>query len=311
MTDVPWVSGDELLATMSVAAAADAIEAVLRGAAPLPMSPRRAVVETGSGQLLAMPSGGRAAAGAKLVTLQPANPARGLPLIHAVYVLFAGDTLEPAAFLDGAALTRLRTPAVSLVASRALARRDSRRLVVFGAGVQARAHVEAMRAELPLTHVTVVDPTPAAATLVRELEQAGLDAVAGDERAVETADVICTCTTAVEPLFDGRRLPPGVHINAMGSYQPHTREIDEATLVSARVVVEDFGAVLAEAGDLRLPIAAGRYAPDMIAGDLRAAAQGLVTRSDASEITLFKSVGVGWEDLVVAQAAWAAIRAHA
>ena len=305
---VPWIGGAELFAAMPVVKAADAIEAALRSPAPLPESPQRTIVEAGAGQFLSMASGGETGAGAKLVTIAPGNPGNGLPLIHAVYVLFAAESLEPTAVIDGAALTRLRTPAVSVVATRALARPDSRRLVVFGAGVQARAHAEAMCAVLPIEEVMVVDPSPAAAAdFVHQLERAGLMAATGDARCVEHADVICTCTTAETPLFDGRWLSAGVHVNAMGSYQPHTREVDDATVASATVVVEDFDAVLAEAGDLRIPIADARFGVESIAGDLRAAARGAVTRSSREEITLFKSVGVGWEDLVVAQAAWNAI----
>ena len=152
-----------------------------------------------------MPAHGAAGLGVKLVTLAPGNPARGLPFIHGAYVLFSAEGLVPEALLDGTELTAIRTAAVSALATDRLARPDARSLVVFGAGTQARVHVESMRAVRAVASVTIVGRAPERArALADELgaEVGGADAVAG-------ADVVCTCTTSAEPVFDGALLLPG------------------------------------------------------------------------------------------------------
>jgi ornithine cyclodeaminase len=297
-----WIGASELRAALPMEAAIDALEAALR-AGELPDAPQRVAAAAGGGQLLVMPAAGASGSGAKLVTVQPDNPGRGLPLIQALYALFAPETLAPVALFEGAELTRLRTAAVSGVATRQLARHDAERLVVFGAGVQASGHVEAMCAVRAITRVIVVDSgSGSAAGLVEELRRGGVGARVGDLGDVAEADIVCTCTTASEPLFDGEALPPGAHVNAVGSYQPHTREVDTRTLERAQVVVEDRDAVLAEAGDLRIPVEEGRIDVERVA-DLRDAVTGACSRTGPESITFFKSVGLAWEDLVVAAAA--------
>jgi len=298
-----WVDREALARLLTPSQGADALALSLRGEGKDPVAPVRTVVRLDVGELLMMPAAGPEGAGTKLLSVVPRNPTRGLPLVQGVFVLFSPDELRPIAIIDGAALTELRTPAVSVLAARVLAREDAQRLVVFGAGVQARAHVAAMAAIRPIRTVTVVARSTAA-NLVEDLRRAGFEAEEGGAEAVGRADIICTCTTAAEPLFDGDAVARGAHVSAMGSYRPETREIDEALLRRATVVLEDREAVLAEAGDLLIPLAAGAYDLDRVSGDLRSLATGALTRSDPEEITVFKSVGVAWEDLVVARACW-------
>src|SRR3990172_2124833 len=151
---VPFVGDEDLARLLPMEAAIDALEAAF-GASALPAAPRRSNLDTPDGSLLLMPASGPQGVGVKLVTLTPSNPERGLPFIHAVYVLFEPGTQALRAVLDGAALTALRTGAVSGLATRHLARTGSRRLVMFGAGVQARSHLEAMRAVRPVEEVVV------------------------------------------------------------------------------------------------------------------------------------------------------------
>ena len=153
-----------------------------------------------------MPAFGDGGVGVKLVTLTPDNPERGLPFIGGVYVLFDAGTQAPEAVIDGAALTALRTAAVSGLATRHLADPDAERLVIFGAGVQARSHLEAMvavRAD-PARHRRVAHPRASARRSSRARDR-GIDADVGDVGDVADADVICTCTTSDEPLV--RRRP--------------------------------------------------------------------------------------------------------
>jgi ornithine cyclodeaminase len=201
----------------------------------------------------------------------------GDPRIQGVCVVFDPDTLAPAAVVDGIALTNLRTAAVSALAVRHLAGPDAKRLLVFGRGPQAHAHVEALRAARPIEHVDIV----------------GSDH--GDiGELVAAADVICCCTTAREPLFDGALVKDGATVVAIGSHEPEARETDDALAARATVVVESRTSALREAGD----VIAARLGP----GDLVTLSE--LVRGEAAPRPgaprLFKSTGMAWEDAVVA-----------
>jgi ornithine cyclodeaminase len=286
-----------------MAAAIDALEAAF-GAGALPDAPLRSNLDTPAGSLLLMPASGSPGLGVKLVTLTPSNPGRGLPFLHAAYVLFDPATQAPRAVLDGSALTALRTGAVSGLATRYLARAAASRLVVFGAGVQARSHLEAMRAVRRVEEVVVVSRTrERAEALVTEARADGLDATVGEPADVVDADLVCTCTTSTVPVAQGALLSPGVHLNAVGAYTPEMREVDAEGVRRARVVVETREAAMAEAGDLLLAMREGAVGADHIAADLAEVVGGAPVRISEEDVTLFKSVGVAFEDLVVASAA--------
>ncbi len=299
---LPVIGAEELRRALPMAEAVDALEGAF--AHGLPPAPLRTHLETPAGSLLSMPAAGEVGVGVKLVTVSPGNPGRGLPLIHALYALFDPRTQAPVALLDGAALTALRTGAVSGLATRHLARPEASRLVVFGAGVQARAHVEAMRAVRPVERVVVVSRTrERAEALAAEVRASGLAAEVGSPAAVAEADLVCTCTTSPTPVLDGALLRPGVHVNAVGAYTPETRELDEEAVRRARVVVEDRAVALAEAGDLLIPLRAGVIAEGHVVADLTELVRGATVRRDPDDVTVFKSVGMAPEDLVVAAAA--------
>jgi ornithine cyclodeaminase len=241
--------------------------------------------------------------GVKLVTLAPGNAQRGLPFIHGVYVLFAPDTLAPVAIIDGAGLTALRTAAVSALATRYLARPDAHRLVVFGAGAQARAHVHAMRAVRDIDHVAVVGGGgPRALALVDDLLREGIEATLAGPAAVAEADIVCTCTTSREPVFAAAQLSAGAHVNAIGAYRPDARELEPELLARALLVVETRESALAEAGDVVLALAGGAIGADAM-HELAGVVTGAIARADSRQITVFKSVGLALEDLVIAVAA--------
>lgn len=292
------LDAEELRHRLPMAAAIDALERAFRDLDPS-AGPLRTRLETPGGQVLLMPAVGDAGVGVKLVTLTPGNPARGKAFVNAMYVLFDRETQEPEAVIDGATLTALRTAAVSGLATRHLARDDAASLVVFGAGVQARWHVEAMRAVRPIDGVTIVGRTPQRAeVLAREL-----GARAGKPEAVAEADLVCTCTTSDVPVFDGALLRPGVHVNAVGAYEAHRRELDTEAIRRSRVVVETREVALAEAGDVVIPIEEGAIGPEHVVADLAGLVRGARVRTSAEDVTVFKSVGMAFEDLVVARAA--------
>jgi ornithine cyclodeaminase/alanine dehydrogenase-like protein (mu-crystallin family) len=296
------IGAEELRARLPMAGAIDALEEAFGTLDPTD-APLRTHVETPQGSLLLMPAFGRAGVGVKLVSLTPANPVQGLPLLYASYVLFDAETQAPEAVLDGSALTALRTAAVSGLATRFLSRQDTGRLVVFGAGVQARSHLEAMCSVRSVIDLVVVSRSRGAAeALAEEAIGRGLRARVGDPEAVGEADLVCTCTTAEEPLFDGSWLPAGAHVNAVGSYRPETRELDTEAVRRARVVVETREVALAEAGELLIPIREGALDAGHVVADLAETVRGAEVRRSPNDVTLFKSVGMAFEDLVVARA---------
>ena len=296
------IGAEELRARLPMVAAIDVLETAFRTLDP-GTGPLRTSLETPAGSLLMMPAFGEAGVGVKLVTLTSSNPGRGLPYIQAGYVLFDTVTQSPEAVLDGTALTALRTAAVSGLATRHLAREDATRLVVFGAGVQARAHLEAMCAVRPVTELVVVSRSAGpAGSLVQAGLERGLAARAGSPGSVAEADLICTCTTSGEPLFDGSLLASGVHVNAVGSHRPDARELDTETVRRGRVVVETREVALAEAGELAIPIAEGAIGRAHVVADLAATVRGAGVRRSTDDLTVFKSVGMAFEDLIVARA---------
>lgn len=298
---LPYVDEAALFGLVPFADAVTALAKALSGGLDPQASLQRSIHDVEHGQLLLMPAETADAVGVKLGTVAPGNPDRGFPRVQALYVLYDRVTLTPVALLDGTALTTLRTPAVSAVAMDHLAAPEARRLVVLGSGPQAWGHVEALRTIRPLVDVTVVGrDRDRAEALVARVRNSGLDARVGSHDDVADADVVVCATTARQPLFDGRRLRPGTCVVAVGSHEPHARELDDATIGSAeRVVVESRGVAMREAGDIIQAVRAGVVREDSLL-DLREAVRLAPTAGSA----VFKSVGMGWQDLVVADLAY-------
>ncbi|MFJ5234048.1 ornithine cyclodeaminase family protein [Kitasatospora sp. NPDC088391] len=275
-----------------------ALEAVLRGGLDVEACPARSAVPVPAGELLMMPAAAGEFAGVKIAGVAPANPTVGLPRITGSYLLLDGPTLQPLALLDGAALTTLRTPAVTALAVRELAAPDARHLVVFGAGPQALGHLSALRAVLPgLERVTVVARRPGpAAEAVAHAAGLGLAAAAGGPEAVAGADVVVCCTTARTPLFDGRLVPDRAVVAAVGSHEPDAREVDAELVGRADLFVEAREVALREAGDLLMAGAGAERLANLSELVTGAAA----VRHDRPRF--FKSVGMAWQDLAVAAA---------
>ena len=284
-------------ALLPMADAIDALESALRGGLDPEADPPRSIVDIGAGEVLFMPSSSRSYAGVKLVTVAPGNAELNLPRVQGVYVLFDAATLTPLALLDGAALTSLRTPAVSAVAVRHLSTVDSSRLLVFGTGPQAWGHVEAVRAVRPIGHVDVVGRRPGpVAGFVARCRSSGLSASAATPADVDRADVVCCCTTARVPLFDSARLADHATVVAMGSHEPDAREVDVDLVRRATTVVESRSSALREAGDIiRAGLVPLATIDQLVRGEVAV---------DPDRPRLFKSTGMAWEDLVVAAAAY-------
>lgn len=243
--------------------------------------------------------------GLKSVNIYPNNPQHGLPCIQGMVCLLDGKTGTPLALLNGTYLTALRTGAASGVATDLLARPDAGRVALFGAGVQARTQLEAVCAVRSVQQVRVFDLVTETATTFAQEMGARLDVevivAQSPQDAVRSADIICTVTVSAVPVFDHRDLAPGVHINAMGSYQPHVQEIPMDTVLQSRLLVDHRSSVLQETGDLIIPIQQGRMEPTHIQAEIGEILAGrALGRTSQSEITLFKSVGVAIQDLAAA-----------
>jgi ornithine cyclodeaminase/alanine dehydrogenase-like protein (mu-crystallin family) len=291
----PFYDAATIARALPPADAVDALEAALRGGLDPEADPPRQAVTAPVGELLLMPSAAGGALGVKLASVAPANPERGLPRIQGVYVLFDGETLAPVALLDGIGLTDVRTSAVSALAVRHLASPDARRLLVFGTGPQARAHVGALHAVRRIERVDVAarDPDGVAAFA------ADVGAHPAGPDAVGEADLICCCTTAREPLFDGDEVADEATVVAIGSHEADAREVDERLVGRSTVVVESRASASREAGDVIMAAESGAFDP----AELVTLAE--VVRGEATtggRPRFFKSTGMAWEDAVVAAA---------
>ncbi|WP_327370888.1 ornithine cyclodeaminase family protein [Streptomyces sp. NBC_01217] len=306
--NLPLLGADDIEA-LGPTGAADALEAALSGGLDPERTPARHHVTVPGGELLIMPATTRQVTGVKIAGVAPGNPARNLPRITGSYLLLDGPTLLPLALLDGAALTALRTPAVSALAIRHLTGPVVRHLVLFGTGPQAYGHLAAVLAERPVERVTVIGRTPhRVAALVEHARRLGTDARAGGARGAEevaTADLVLCCTTSATPLFDGTLVPDGATVVAVGSHSPDAREVDTALVARSAVIVESRSAALSEAGDLLIPMAEGAFTAESVAANLAELVAGRSLggkAADPERPRLFKSVGMGWEDLAVAAA---------
>jgi alanine dehydrogenase len=250
---------------------------------------------------------GLGALAVKTVTAFKNNPQKGMPTIYGTVTLLDPETGVPLSIMDGGYLTAVRTGAASGVATKHLAREDARVAAIFGAGVQGRTQLEAICTVRDIEEVRVVDKDQKAAErFVKEM--AGRDpipakvAVADSPQdALAGADVVATATTSPSPIFDGDDLSPGAHVNGVGSHAPKVRELDTKTVVRSKIVCDWVDACLVEAGDLLIPIEEGALEASDIHGGLAEVISGkLAGRESDEEITLFKSVGLAFQDAVTA-----------
>src|SRR5438094_4687506 len=235
--------------------------------------------------------------GFKAVFVFLAKAKRGIDTHQGAVLLFEADTGRLSALMDGAAITAIRTAAVSAVATDLLARPDSVEVAILGAGVQARTHIEAIAAVRPLRRVRIWSRNLDRAAALA-LEQGShfnfpVEAETSAEAAVRGADIVATVTASAEPILQRGWLKEGVHINAVGSSIPTSREIDTSTMAAARLFVDRRESALAEAGDLLIPMLEGAVKDDHVQAELGEVLTGKDPgRRAAGERTLVKSVGV-------------------
>ncbi len=244
----------------------------------------------------------------KAVSLFPDNPSRGLAFIQATVLVFSPDTGQILALLEGSSLTAIRTGAASGASIDILARKDSAVVSIFGAGAQGRTQLEAACTARKIQTAFIFDPDQNKANSFAD-EMKGKGAVTTDirvassaEEAAENADIICTATTALKPIFDDKNIKAGTHISAVGSYTPEMQETPAQTIQRAKVFVDSRSASLEETGDLIQPIKAGLFSASHIHAELGEVVLGQKTgRETNNEITFFKSVGIAAQDAMAAQ----------
>ncbi len=287
------LNGEILATLLDYPSAVEALEEAWREPAQIPA---RSQVNLGAGRMWLMPAAAGSAAGVKIVTQFDGNAALGLDRVQGSYLYLDGETGLPMALLDGRVLTAIRTAAVSALATRLMANPGRKTLAVFGTGVQARSHLEAMRGCSDVGEALVCGST---SEKTREFA-ARHDCRAATAQECCQASLICACTTSRTPIFDGNWLLPGTHINAVGNSRPDACELDAVTVHRARIAADTRHGVLEEAGDLLV-----HGAGDRIVADLREMiVEGKKVRSAPPEITLFKSVGYALGDLALARLAY-------
>lgn len=245
------------------------------------------------------------ALGVKMTTIVPGNSSRNLPSVMPIYVLFHPVTGVPQVIIDGRSLTLHRTAAASALAATYLARKNAARLLMVGTGDLAPYLIRAHATISPIEEVIIWGRRPERAEYVKQSlgkTNYTIKTTIDLEGAASKADVISCATLANDPLISGAWLKPGVHIDLVGGFTPTMREVDDEAVRRARIYADKKEACLAEAGDLIQPIRNGVISEDSVIGDLFNLARGECKgRNSSDEITLFKSVGIGLEDLVAAQ----------
>ena len=259
----------------------------------------------------AMPSIGKAAI--KVVTIFPQNPLKGMRTTQGVTLLSSSEDGSHLACMDASYLTRLRTGAISGVATECLAKADATTVAVTGCGNMAVEQLEGVLHVRPIRKVVLWSPKTQSVDAFRAMmpqrfpDYRGEVAAAGTaDAAVAEADIVIAATRALQPFFRADSLRPGTHINGVGSYLPHMQEIGLDVIARcAKVVVDTLAGVKDEAGDFLIPIAAGQWAWDRLHGEIGQVVAGEIPgRENAEEITFFKSVGVAYFDLAMAAAVY-------
>lgn len=275
-------------------------------------SPHRTVLEfpENSATSLYMPSSDleNNVAAVKVVTIFPENPAKGLPTTQGIIVLTSTENGEHLSVMNASYLTRLRTGAMTALATDSLAKKDSFILTVVGTGGMAFEQTIGILAVRPIEKIILFNRTEERAlSFSKKLKDYGVNAaieIANDVNdAVSKADIVCCATKSNTPVFNGEYLKAGTHVVGVGSYLPHMHEIDETTIKRAsKIVVDDLQGAKDEAGELMDAAQKGIWSFDDVYSELEMLVSGSIHgRENDDEITFFKSVGASYYDLAVAK----------
>ena len=304
-----WLSEADVRAVLSMPDLIDVMESALASfSAGQVEQPVRTVIEAPGGFFGSMPAllKSTPAMGAKLVTVFHENTHKGLPTHLATILLLDPSTGELLAIMDGRYITEARTGAVSAVAARYLAREDASTLAIIGSGVQARSHLEALSLVRQFSDIRCWSPTAAhASKFAADSKDWTVRAVESAQAAVHGANVIALVTASPEPVIRNEWVSAGACVISVGACRPNQREMDPALAARARLFVDSRAAALKESGDVVLGIREGRFAENHIAAELgQVVSVPSLGRRDATEITIFKSLGLAVEDVAAADLAF-------
>ena len=296
-----YMDYDEVMATLSPSAAVDALRDELKGGFEPANDQERQKVALPHGEMQLLPAATEGAVGVKVLGIQPVGSDVDVPFVQGSYLLMGGKTLTPQAVIDAAALTELRTPAVSVACVVDLLRGSSKSLnvAIFGTGVQGVGHAKTIAdvcdgvREVTFTFISRNQPSD----FPYEWVESGTSAA---DEAVSKADVVVTATSSPEPILGAENLRDDVIVLAVGSHTTDTRELFEDVFADAQVVVEDPGAAEREAGDVCIAIEKGVVTWDSLI-PMVDVARGVV-ELDPSRRVVVKTVGMPWQDLAVARA---------
>jgi alanine dehydrogenase len=241
--------------------------------------------------------------GVKLITVFHANGPAGLPSHQGIVILFEASHGTPLLLLDAAAITAIRTAAASALATRLLAREDATSLAVIGTGEQAERHIESISLVRPINAIYCWGRTPEHAIALRNRLAARypIHVSASPQAAVEAADIVCTVTSATQPIVEGRWLKPGTHLNVVGSCTPNNREVDTEAILRANLFTDRYESLFKEAGDFLIPLQEGIITDSHVKGELGEVLIGAKPgRTTDADITLYKSLGIAAQDLYAA-----------
>ena len=298
---------------LPLGALVQALRAMFIAGCEVPQRHVHAIGDTGTVLLMPAWQPGRHL-GVKTINIFPGNSARGLPGLHAVYLLFDATSGVPVALMDGGELTARRTAAAAALAAHCLARADAQHLVVVGSGRVAALVPEALRSVRPaLQRVTVWNHRrEGAERLAAALSAQGFAAQASTdlEAAVRSACIVSCATLSTTALVQGAWLAPGTHLDLIGSFTPQMREADGACFARSRVFV-DTEEALHKAGDIVMAVAEGHFHPSRTQATLAQLCRGQHPgRQQGGDVTVFKAVGTALEDLAAAEMALSATAGH-
>ncbi len=237
----------------------------------------------------------------KIVSVNYSNPDKGLPLIHGVVQVFDAENGKHIANLDGASITAIRTGAASGLATDLLAKENANVCAVFGTGVQAASHIEAVLEVRPIEKILIFSRSKPSAEKFCSTLANQVECVIGKKESLLEADIVCTTTPAQSPLFETDEIKPGCHLNVVGSHQPSFREVPTGLVARSKIIVDNREACEQEAGDLIIPVQEGSWSFEYLHGELGQVVSGdIIARESENEITLFKSVGNAIQDHAMA-----------
>ncbi|HKM76637.1 MAG TPA: ornithine cyclodeaminase family protein [Candidatus Bathyarchaeia archaeon] len=312
VSKIPVIADAQLSSVLRMDDVIEVIERGFReyGKNHVVMPQRSATVVSNEDVLLTMPAyvGGEVKAlGAKLATVFASNPERHqLPTVHALIAMFDPETGIPRAILEGSMITAFRTGAVSAIATKFLARTNASVLGVIGTGSQAQSQVNGICAVRKIDKIKVysrkTSNVDSFVSKMRTTIRQPIEAAKTAKETVQDSDIVITATNSVTPVLRYEWLEPGTHINAVGAYRPTMRELDEDTITNSKLVVDSKEACLAEAGEIAIPISQNKIRESHIYAELAELVNGpKVGRSNDSEVTVFKSVGLAFEDIVTSK----------